>query len=147
MGQMFDPEYGPVVALGPFYVANLDTNLTNTDLLLGGLTAETLTPPMPAAGTIVGISAAPSATPSAGSATFKAHSAGTEFANSPSVAISSAGNTLGGYDLAGSVREVEFAAGARLGVSGTTTTDLAATTVDYRAYIWVRFDKHGLAGA
>lgn len=147
MGNLFDPQFGPVVALGPFYVANLDTNLTNTDLLLAGITAETLTPNLPSAGTIVGISVAPSATPSAGSAVFSIHSASTELANTPTVTISSAANTLGGYDLAGSAAEVAFSAGARLGVSATTSTNLAATTVDYRAYIWVRFDRNGLATA
>ncbi len=147
MGQLFDPRFGPVVAIGPFYVANLDTALTNTDLLIGNITAETLTPGMPSAGTVVGLSVGSSAAPSAGTATFSVHSAGTELSGSPTAVIDSATNTLESSGLAGSARALTFAKGARLGISATTTTNLAATTVDYRAYLWVRFDPDGLAGA
>jgi hypothetical protein len=54
MGNLFDPKYGPVVPIGPFYALNVDTALTNTDMLLAGLAAETLSPGMPCAGTIAG---------------------------------------------------------------------------------------------
>lgn len=145
MGQLFDPKYGPVVVLGPFYLANLDTALTNTDILLNNITAETLTPGLPSAGTVVGLSVSASAAPSAGTATFSVHSAGTELTNGPEAVISSAAqNSVG---LVTSVRAHTFASGARLGISATTSTNLAATTVDYRAYLFVRFDPDGLAGA
>ena len=147
MGQLFDPKYGPVVALGPFYVANLNTALTDTDLLIANITGETLTPGMPSAGTVVGVSAGASAAPTAGTATFSGHSNGTEFAGGPTAVIDSVTNTVESSGLEDSARATTFAKGARLGVSATTTTNLAATTVDYRAYLYVRFDPDGAAGA
>ena len=137
---MFHPKFGPVVAIGPFYAANLDTNLTNTDLLLANVASETLSPGMPAAGTVVGVSVGASAAPSAGTATFSVHSAGTELSGGPTAVIDSATNTLESSGVVASARQHAFARGARLGVSATTTTTLAATTVDYRAFLWVRFD-------
>ena len=145
MGQLFDPAHGPVVPIGPFYVANLDTALSNTDLLLGNITAETLSPGMPSAGTVVGLSVGASAGPTAGTATFSVHSAGTELGGGPTAVIDSVTNTLESSGLASSARQHTFAKGARLGISATTTTNLAATTVDYRGYVWVRFDPSGLA--
>lgn len=147
MGQLFDSKFGPITAIGPFYVANLDTALTNTDLLLGNITAETLTPGMPSAGTVVGLSVGASAAPSAGTATFSVHSAGTELPGGPTAVVDSVTNTLESSGLAPSARALTFAKGARLGISVTTTTNLAATTVDYRAMLWVRFDPDGLASA
>ena len=148
MGQLFDTKYGPVVPIGPFYVANLDTALTNTDLLLQGTAGVTLSPGMPSAGTIVGVSVSNNgAAPSAGTATFSVHSSGTEVVNGPTAVIDSVTNTLESSGLAASARSHTFAKGARLGVSATTTTNLAATTLDYSATIWVRFDPDGLAGA
>jgi hypothetical protein len=145
MGQLFDTKHGPVVGIGPFYVANLDTALTNTDLLLGNITAETLSPGLPSAGTIVGISCGSGGAPTAGTATFSVHSAGTELVNGPTAVIDSVTNTLESSGLTASARAHTFAKGARLGISGTTTTNLAATTVDYRAMLWVRFDPDGAA--
>lgn len=147
MGQLFDPIHGPVVAIGPFSVANLDTALTNTDLLVNGIAGQTLAPGMPSAGSIVGISVVANAAPTAGTATFSAHSAGTEVSGGPTAVIDSVTNTVESSGLATSVRQNTFAKGARLGVSATTTTNLAATTVDYLAYLYVRFDQHGAAGA
>lgn len=147
MGQLFDPKYGPVVPIGPFYVANIDTALTNTDLLFGNITGETLSPGMPSAGTVVGLSVGASAAPSAGTAVFSVHSAGTELVSGPTATIDSATNTLESSGLASSARQHTFAKGARLGVSATTATNLAATTVDYRAIVWVRFDPDGGAQA
>src|SRR3989337_1379169 len=140
MGQRFDPTHGPVVPIGPFYVANLDTAKADTDLLLGNITAETLSPGMPSAGTILGLSVGASAGPTAGTATFSAHSAGTEVSGGPTAVIDSVTNTLESSGLAASARALTFAKGARLGISATTTTNLAATTVDYRVTLWVRFD-------
>jgi hypothetical protein len=146
MGQLFDPVHGPVVPIGPFTVANLDTALTNTDLVYGQA-GNTLSPGMPSAGTVVGVSVVANAAPSAGTAVFSAHSAGTELVNGPTATIDSAANTLESSGLAASVRQHTFAKGARLGVSATTSTNLAATTVEYTALLWVRFDPNGLAGA
>lgn len=146
MGQLFSPVHGPVVGIGPFYVANLDTALTATDLLLGQA-GNTLSPGMPSAGSVVGLSVVATAAPSAGTAVFSIHSAGTELVSGPTATIDSATNTLESSGLAGSVRQHTFAKGARLGISATTSTNLAATTVDYTATLWVRFDDHGLAAA
>jgi len=146
MGQLFDPKFGAVVGIGPFYVANLDTALTNSDLTIGQ-SGMTLSPGMPSAGTIVGLSVNTSAAPSAGTAIFSVHSAGTEIANGPTATIDSVTNTLESSGLAASAHKHEFVKGARLGISATTTTTLAATTVDYNATIWVRFNPDGLAGA
>ena len=145
MGQLFNPAHGPVVSIGPFYVANLDTAKADTDLLIGNIAAETLSPGMPSAGTVVGVSVGASAGPTAGTATFSVHSAGTELGGGPTAVIDSVTNTLESSGLAPSARQHTFAKGARLGISATTTTNLAATTVDYRGYIWVRFDPNGLA--
>ena len=146
MGQLFDSKHGPVVPIGPFYVANLDTALTATDLLLQGTAGVTLAPGMPSAGTIVGLSISNNgAAPSAGTATFSVHSGGTEIVNGPTAVIDSATNTVESSGLASSARAHTFAKGARLGVSATTTTNLAATTLDYSATIWVRFDPDGAA--
>lgn len=147
MGQLFDPKYGNVVPLGPFSAQNLDTALTNTDLLLAGITGQTLSPGQPSAGSVVGLSVVANAAPSAGTAVFKVHSASTELVNGPTATIDSATNTLESSGLASSPREHTFAKGARLGVSATSSTNLAATTVDYLAYIWVRYDPDGLANA
>lgn len=138
MAQLFNPKFGAVVAIGPFFVANLDTALTNTDLVHGqaGQTLEV----MPAAGTVVGLSVTPSDGPSAGTATFSVHSGGTELTNGPTATINSTGNSGGAYGLANSAREHTFAAGAKLGISATTSTNLAATTVDYNVTMYVRFD-------
>lgn len=147
MGQLFDPKYGPVVGLGPFSVANLDTALTNTDLLLAGIAGQTLTPGQPSAGTVLGVSVVGNAAPSAGTAVFSVHAAGTEIVGGPTATIDSATNTLESSGLSASARAHTFAKGARLGISATTSTNLAATTVDYIATIWVRFDPDGAAGA
>ncbi len=144
MGQLFDPIHGNIVAIGAFTVANLDTALTNTDLVYGQ-SGNTLAPGMPSAGSVVGLSVVANAAPSAGTAAFRIHSNGTELTGSPVATIDSATNTTESSGLATSAREHTFAKGARLGVSATTSTNLAATTVEYTAIIYVRFDAHGAA--
>lgn len=146
MGQLFDAAHGPVVPIGPFFVANLDSALTNTDLAVGQA-GNTLSPGMPSAGTIVGVSIVGNAAITAGTVIASAHSAGTEVVNGPTATIDSVTNTLESSGLSASVRTHTFAKGARLGVSVTTTTSLAATTIEFTATLWVRFDQHGLAGA
>lgn len=142
MGDIYNPKHGSVMAIGPFTVANLDTNLTNTDLLLVGAAGVTLAPSMPAPGAVLGVSASSNAQPSAGSATFSVHSGGTELVNGPTAVIDSS-NSDNSEGEVSSASEHTFAQGARLGISATTTTDLAATTVEYAALIWVRLDPFG----
>jgi hypothetical protein len=145
MGGLFNPKHGPVVGIGPFTVANLDTAQTNADLTIGQ-TGQTLQN-MPSSGSVVGLSVTASAAPSAGTAAFKVHNASTELVGGPSATIDSATNTLESSGLATSAREHTFAKGARLGISATSSTNLAATTVDYNVMLWVRFDPEGLANA
>jgi hypothetical protein len=144
MGGLFNPKHGSVVGIG-FYVANLDTNLTNTDLARsasGGTLAS-----MPSAGSVVGLSVTANAAPSAGSAVFSIHKASTELVGTPTATIDSVTNTLESTGLCTSARQITFSKGDRLGVSVTTTTNLSATTVDYDVTLWVRFDPEGLVGA
>ena len=135
---MFHEKYGPVVAIGPFTVANLDTALTNTDLVVGqaGVTLAG----MPAKGSVVGVSLAGNAEPSAGTVIASIHNAGTEIVGGPTATIDSVTNTLHSAGLVTTARQHTFAAGARLGVSVTTTTTLAATTIEFDAWLYVRFD-------
>lgn len=132
------PIYGSVVALGPFTVANLDTALTNTDLVIGQ-TGMTLVP-MLESGSVVGLAVNSSAAPSAGTATFSIHNASTELVGGPTAVIDSVTNTLHSEGKVSTAREHTFAQGARLGISATTTTNLAATTVDYNVTLYVRYD-------
>ena len=98
MGGLFNPKHGPVVPIGPFFVANLDTALTNTDLVIGqaGQTLQNV----PSAGTVLGLSVVASAAPSAGTAIFSVHSAGTEIVSGPTATIDSVTNTLESSGLA-----------------------------------------------
>jgi len=139
MGDIFHPKHGPVVGI-PFYGANLDTALTNSDLLWNGEAGVTLTPGLPAAGSVVGLSVGANAAPSVGTATFSVHSGSTELVSGPTAVIDSVTNTLESSKVASSARQHTFAKGARLGISATTTTTLAATTIDFSAILWVRFD-------
>jgi hypothetical protein len=74
-----------------------------------------------------------------------AHLVSTEFVNGPEATLDSVTNTLESTGLSVSAREHVFAKGARLGVSLVSTTNWAATTIDIRAYLWVRFDPDGAA--
>jgi hypothetical protein len=138
MADIFHPDHGAIVAIGPFTVANLDTAKTDTDLVIGQAAITTV--PMPGSGSILGLCANCTAAPSAGTATFHVHSSGTEISGGPAVALDSDNNTAGVVDRDSTARAHTFAAGAALGVSVSTSTDLAATTVDYNAWIFVRFD-------
>jgi len=135
---MFHEKYGPVVALGPFFTANLDTALTNTDLPFGQAGVTLMG--MPYAGSVVGVSLDGNAAPSAGTVIASIHSAGTELVGGPTATIDSVTNTLTSTGLVSTARQHTFAAGARLGISVTTTTTLAATTIEFNATLYVRFN-------
>lgn len=140
MTDYYDPKHGAIVPL-PFSVANAATNQTDTDLVVVGGTGTVYT--MPAAGSIVGIGVAASAALTAGTAAFRAHKAGTEFADAsyPKPELSSAaGYTNKAY---ASVRPgaLRFAAGDRIGLSYSSSTDMAPTnTNDYDAVLFVALD-------
>lgn len=135
---MFHEKYGPVVAIGPFFTANLDSGQTNLDLVLGQA-GVTLTG-MPYKGSIVGVSIDGNAAPSAGTVIASVHNAGTEISGGPTATIDTVTNTLTSTGLVSSARQNTFAAGARLGVSVTSAAGLAATTIEFNAFLYVRFD-------
>jgi hypothetical protein len=136
----FDPKAGQLMAY-QFTVANAVTAQTNVDLVNGqaGITLVT----MPKAGSVVGLCAAASAAVTTDKCTFRAHKAGTEFAQSgyPAPILSSTT-----YDLKTWVTcnrgNLTFVAGDTLGVSYTSTTDMAPTsTNDYNVTLYVMFDR------
>jgi hypothetical protein len=131
-------KYGAIVPF-QFIVANATTNVSNTDL--APATDHTLVT-MPYGGSVVGISVGSSANVTAGSATFRAQLAGTEFAQDgyPS-AILDATNSNATY---ASVRPgvLKFTAGQRVGVSYSSATDMAPTnTNDFLAVLWVQINE------
>jgi hypothetical protein len=126
MADTFNPKFGAIVAL-PFSVADAVTNQSNVDLASKATGGTLVT--MPAAGSILGISVSASANVTAGTATFRAHKASTEFAETgyPAPQLNStAGSSNGTY---ASIRPgaIKFAAGDKIGVSYTSTTDCAPT--------------------
>ena len=134
-------KYGAIVAL-PFGVANAVTNKTNEDLAAADASANTLVV-MPQSGSVVGISVYASAEVTAGSASFAAQKAGTEFAQTgyPNPTLNTT-NTNKSY---ASIRPgvLTFSAGDTLGVSYTSSTDLAPTnTNDFSALVFVQLDPN-----
>jgi hypothetical protein len=141
MADFYDPaKFGAIVAIH-FIVANAVTNAANVDLTMGGNT-NTLAV-MPVAGSVVGISVKSTANVTAGTATFRAHLASTEFADVgyPAPVLSSAAtNSNASY---ASIRPgaLKFTAGQTVGVSYVTTTDCAPTdTNDYDAILFVQLN-------
>jgi len=143
MADTFDAgKYGSIVAL-TFGVANAVTAKTNTDLAVADASGNTLSAPMPNSGSVVGVSASASAAVTAGTVSFAPHSASTEFAQ---VGFPNPGlNSTVGTDTSSyaSIRPgvCTFSAGARLGVSYTSSTDAAPTdTNDYTVTLFVQID-------
>lgn len=127
----------PMVAI-PFSVANAVTNATNVDL--AGAGGNTLVA-MPKAGSVVGIAVSASADLTAGSATVKAHKASTEFTEASAIALTLNDTNQRSYSF---IRRgaVKFAAGDTIGVSYSSTTDMAPTnTNDLDALLFVMFDN------
>ena len=131
----FTPE-AAVVAI-PFGVANAVTNASNVDMTrLAGNTIQV----MPKAGSVVGITVNASADLSAGSATVKVHKDGTEFANAAAPTLTLSDLVQESY---AAIRKgaLTFAAGDGIGVSYSSTTDMAPTnTNDFDATLFVVFD-------
>lgn len=139
MADHLDPaKFGAVIPLH-FQVANAVTNQTNTDLTVPG-GANTLFA-MPVAGSVVGISVKASANVTAGTVTFRAQKAGTEWADTGYPApVLDATNSNATYVT---VRPgaFTFAAGNGVGVSYTSSTDAAPTnTNDYEAILFVQLN-------
>ena len=139
MADYFNPKFGSVVRLG-FHVSNVDTGQTNVDLSCNSQIGTLMT--MPYSGSIVGLAVKANANVTAGTVAFQAHKDSTEYAQASSVGVTlttAAGSSNKGY---GTVRPgvLTFAAGDGLGVSVSSATNLAATTVDYSADLYVTFD-------
>lgn len=135
---MFHEVYGTVVAYGPFFIANLAASQTNSDLPVGQAGVTLIG--MPYRGTVVGVSIDGNAAPSAGTVIASVHNASTELSGGPTATIDSVTNTLTSVGLVTTARQHTFSAGARLGVSLTSNGDLAATTIEFNAHLYVRFD-------
>lgn len=132
-------KYGAIVAV-EYAVANAVTNKTNEDILLaGGVNSLAV---MPKAGSVVGISVRASADLTAGSATFRAHKAGSEFAQDGYPAPVLDDDNQGAY---ASIRPgvLTFDAGDGVGVSYTSTTDMAPTdTNDFNVLLFCQLDPN-----
>lgn len=143
MGDEFDAgKFGAVVGL-PFGVANAVTAQTNTDLTASDATYVNTLFVMPAGGSVVGISVQASAAVTVASAIFRAHKDGTEYAIAgyPAPTLDTT-NTQQSY---ASIRPgvLTFSAGEGLGVSYTSTTNMAPTnTNDFTAVLWVQLDPN-----
>lgn len=136
MADYFDPKFGQVVALH-FNVSNVDTAATNTDLTVpDGVGTLSV---MPYAGSIVGLAIKANANVTAGTVAFNAHKESTEYSQVSSLLTTlttASGSSNIGYST---VRPgvLTFAAGDGIGVSVSSATNLAATSIDYSATLWV----------
>ena len=132
-------KFGAIVAI-PFKVIDAVASQTNVDMSLaaGGTLAT-----MPMAGSVVGVSIGSSANITAGSATFKAHKASTEFPQTEAPAVLM--NATNSNANSATVRPgaIRFAANDRLGVSYSSDATLAPTnTNDFDAVLWVQLDAN-----
>lgn len=134
-------KWGAVVAL-PFGVLNAAANQTNADIAGPGADGN-VNVVMPVAGSIVGISVQASAPITAGTVTFRAAKAGTEFPQNgypaPQLSIASPSKAWA------SVRPgmLPFEAGDAIGVSYSSSSDAEpASTNDYSVLLWVQLDPN-----
>jgi hypothetical protein len=141
MADFYDPaKFGAIVPIH-FIVANAVTNAADVDLTMGGNT-NTLAV-MPVGGSVVGISIKATANVTAGTATFRAHLAGTEFADVgyPAPVLSSAATNSNATYASVRPGALKFTAGQTVGVSYSSTTDCAPTnTNDYDAILFVQLN-------
>ena len=147
MGQDYfnSEKHGSIVAL-VFGNANLTTSQTNTDLYLSDVVHNNTLGVMPCSGSVVGISARASAAVTAGTLAFRAHKDGTEFAQSgyPNPTLNSTAGTS--QESYASIRPgvLTFSADEALGVSYTSSTDMAPTnTNDVSVILFVQLDPYG----
>jgi hypothetical protein len=134
---MDSKKFGCILAVGPFTIANATTGESNTDLAYG----QSSYAAMPAGGSVVAISMYANAEVTAGSATVRAHSSGTELADTGYPApVVNATNTQVSY---ASCRPgaVTFSAGDKLGLSITSTTTLDPTnSLEIDGWLFVAID-------
>ncbi len=142
MSDQFDAgKFGAIVAL-QYGVANAVTNKTNEDIAGAGADANSLLV-APKAGSVVGISVQSSAEVTTDSFIVKAHKDGTEFAQSGAPAPTL--DTTNTQQSFAAIRPgvLTFAAGEGLGVSYTSTTNVAPTnTNDLAVTLFVQLDPN-----
>ena len=138
MADYFDgKKYGCVMALGPFTIANATTQESDSDLAYG----QSSYAAMPASGSVVAISIYANAEVTAGSATVRAHSSGTEMTGTgyPAPVVNTT-NTQVSYATA-SPGAITFSAGDKLGLSVTSTTTLDPTdSLEVDGWLFVQLD-------
>lgn len=145
MGDEFNAgKYGAILAL-PFGVANAVTNQSATDLTVSDATYVNTLYTMPKGGSVVGISVRASAAVTAGTCSFAAQKDGTEFAQSgyPNPTLNSTSGTS--QESYASIRPgiLTFSADEALGVSYTSSTDMAPTnTNDFAVLLFVQLDPN-----
>jgi len=136
MADYFDAgKFGAICAI-PFGHADLTTGESDTDLTAeqGSLHV------MPQGGSVIGLVARVNASVTSGSAVFQAHKSGTEFTDGSAPSVTCDSSNQGSYaSLAPGL--VDFDAGDALGISVTTTTDMAPTnSLDVDALLFVQFN-------
>lgn len=142
MTDQFDAgKFGAIVALN-FGVANAVTSKTNEDIALASADANVLFV-APKSGSVVGISVQASAEVTTDSFIIKAVKDGTEFAQTgaPAPTLSTTNTQQSFVNIRPGV--LTFAAGEGLGVSYTSTTNVAPTnTNDLAVVLFVQLDPN-----
>lgn len=133
-------KHGGILAI-PFGVANAATNQTATDLTVSDATYNNTLYVPPVGGSVIGISVHASAAVTVANAVFSAHKDGTEFTQTgfPTCTL----DTTNASESYASVRPgvLTFAAGEGLGISYTSTTNMAPTnTNDVAAFLHIQLD-------
>lgn len=135
----FHPKHGNAVNY-QFKIADAVTAQTNVDLTLPGGNSLIVAP---MAGSVTGIGVKDTANITGGSIAFSPHKASTEFAQSgfPNPTLSSAAGVSAASYATVRPGVCTFAAGDTLGVSYTSSTDLApSSTNDFDVVLYVKFD-------
>jgi len=132
----FNPKHGAMATLN-FSVANAVTQATNVDLTLpGGNTVAVA----PKAGSIIAVSVRASADLTAGSATLQVHKDSTELTETDAPTLTLSDTVQEDYETI-RPRAIRFAAGDGLGVSYSSSTDMAPTnTNDFDVQLYVVYD-------
>lgn len=138
MSDYFDAgKWGAIVPI-LFQTTDAATSTSAVDMgALGAVTKVT----MPVAGSIVGITVSATTSLTAGTATFRAHKAGTSYADSgyPAPVMNTtscfASKTVAPHNLT-------FDSGDTVGVSYVSTTTMTPLTNDFSAVLWVQLNAN-----
>jgi len=138
MSDYFDAgKWGAIVPIF-FQTTDAATSTSAVNMAaLGGATKIT----MPTTGSVIGITVSATTSLTAGTATFRAHKAGTSYADSgyPAPVM----NTTSCFASATvAPRNLAFTAGDTVGVSYVSTTTMEPLTNDFSAVLWVQLDPN-----